>query len=92
MSKVRQFSFAPPVESVDDLEAIVNTQSTFYERVGRDSKGQPRKWRVKSILKRWKRDRNRMALSLAHGLYDHWRVESLDEFNRQLTTSYNECV
>lgn len=85
------YVFAPPIESVDALEEVIKTQSEFYERVGRrKSDGKPRRWRVNSQLKRWKRDRDRMALSLSHGLYDHYRVESLFEFNEHFATSYNE--
>lgn len=88
MQKTHQFNFAPPIESVDDLEAIVKHGTIVYERVGRDSKGQPRRWRVNSVLKRWKRDHDRMTLSFAHGLYDHYRCESLDDFNSYFATSY----
>jgi len=92
MPKPQLFNFAPPVESIDALEGIVRHGTIVYERVGRDSKGQPRKWRVTSTLKRWKRDRNRMVLSLMHGLYDHFRCENLAEFNSYFATNYDDQV
>lgn len=88
--KTRSFDFSPAIESVDSLASILKTQSTFYHRTKRNADGTPMRWRTNGMLKRWKRDINRMRLPIKHGLYDTDAIESLDEFNTYLAIGYTE--
>jgi hypothetical protein len=89
MSKT--YTFAAPIETLDELANIVKyTGRTLYHRTNRNADGTPQRWRINGQLKRWVRTPDRIRLPLAHGLYDHDAVESLDEFNRYFATSYTQ--
>lgn len=84
-------TFNAPLESVDDLESWLRNSrmsGTFYHREQVNADGTPVRWRVNGQLKRWKTDRNRMRLPIKHGLYDYDAIDSLEEFNRYLSTGY----
>lgn len=82
------YTFSPPVESVDELEAKIKPGAIVYDRIDRTSRGEPCQWRVNGQMKRWKRDRTRMELPLKHGLYCYFRVTDLEEFNLYFALSY----
>jgi hypothetical protein len=82
------YTFAPPIESVDELAEIAARHPTLYDRFNRNSDGTPMRWCVNGQLKRWKRNPNHIRLPLAHGRTDHDAIESLDQFNQNLATAY----
>ncbi len=84
----KSYTFAAPIESVDELAELVDHRTVLYHRTNRNADGTPQRWRVNGTLKRWKRNHDRIRLPLAHGLYDHYTIYNLDQFNDHLATSY----
>lgn len=80
--------FAPPIESVDELAQIATIDTVFYDRYNDNADGTPMRWRVSGRVTRWARYPDRISFPLMHGLYDHYRVYSLDLFNHCFAVSY----
>ena len=46
----------------------------LYHRIYKNADGSHERWRVNGMVKRWKREPDRIRVPIKHGLYNYWYV------------------
>ena len=88
-TKTIDVTFNAAIVSMDSLLSTIKSGMIVYDRLTRDSKGLPRRWKIGKI-QTWKRDRSRIKITVQHGLYTFDYIESLENFNTYLSTDYTQ--